>query len=219
MPDQDIVNIEFPGNSRRLKKQETSISESKQPKKLDKVTSGTRRKKGLLDRFSETFFGDDAKSVADYVLWDVLIPAAKNTISEMVSTGIEMLLFGETKSRRGLNRDKDRSYVSYDRMYRDRERERPERRPASRRERLAQEFDDIVIDSKSQAEEVLSLLVDQIEDYGQATVGDFYDLVDITPEFTDNKWGWDDRNNLSRAYVERVREGYIIVLPKPILLN
>lgn len=184
-----------------------------EPRKVEKVITGNliKRKKSFLDKFSETFFGDDTKSVGSYIVWDVLLPAAKNTISEMVSTGIEMLLFGEARGDR-TRRDKGRSYVSYSSIY---GRGRSERQEPLRN-RARHKFDDIIIESRGEAEEVLSGLVELIENYDVASVADFYDLVGATSDYSDNKYGWD---NLSRASVTRVREGYILVLPKPLALD
>lgn len=219
----DPINTEFPGNSRRSRVQkegpEKPFGES--PRKLEKVVTSPPivRKKSLIDRFAETFFGEDAKNVGNYIVWDILLPAAKNTISEMFSSGIEMLLFGSGRERsrsRVRDRDRDRTYISYDRMYRDRDQDRQDDRRQIRRARVVHEFDDIIIESRGEAEKVISLLIEQIEEYGAASIADFYDLVGITGQFTDNKYGWDD---LSTARIERVREGYILDLPKPILIR
>jgi hypothetical protein len=189
--------------------------------KIKKVTTGVilKKKKNFLNSFTQTFFGDDAKNVASYVLWDVLIPAAKNTISEMVSTGIEMLLFGEERGSR-TRRDKDRSYVSYSSYYKDRDRGRDRGvRTSDRfdnRSRAQHNFDDVIIDTRAEAENVLSLLVEQIDQYDMATVADFYDLVGISSDFSDNKYGW---TNLNRSEVVHTRDGYIIRLPKPYPLD
>jgi hypothetical protein len=66
------------------------------------------------------------------------------------------------------------------------------------------------------ANEVINCLVDLIQDYGQATVSDLYDLVGITGNFTDNKYGWTD---LRSATATRIHEGYMLNLPKPIPLD
>ena len=212
MPD-EISKVEYPGNSHKRFEIDDPKKDSK---RVEKVVKGqiVKRKRSILDNFSQTFFGDDTKSVASYVLWDVLIPAAKNTISEMVSTGIEMLLFGESKGDR-TKRDRGKSYVSYSNFYKDRGRDRGDRQD-SFRARARHKFDDIVIESRGEAEEVLSALVDLIDNYDVATVADFYDLVGLTGEWSDNKYGWD---NLNRATVNRVRDGYILVLPKPLPLD
>jgi hypothetical protein len=81
----------------------------------------------------------------------------------------------------------------------------------SRTGRAKHDFDEVVLESRGEAEEVLSNLVDSIIDYGQATVADFYDLVGIATNFVDGKWGWTDLRNAS---VSRVRGGYLINLPR-----
>lgn len=201
------VNMEFPPNSRKTRDEE---------KKVQKVIKGSvvTQKKSLGKKITETFFGEDIGSVSSYILHDVVIPAAKNTLSEMVSGGIEMLLFGETRGSRTL-RDKGKSYVSYSSKYKEQRRE-PERKDAAYRNRARHNFDDIVLDTRGEAEEVLSHLVDLTEDFGGARVADLYDLVGLESQFTDDKYGW---MTLNTATVSRVRKGYLINLPKPILMD
>lgn len=205
------VKVEYPSNShtKKIKKEETT-------KKVEKVVKGSvvQKKKSLGKRMTETFLGDDISSVTSYVIHDVLIPAAKATLSDIVSGGIEMLLFGETKGSR-TRRDKGKSYVSYSNYYKNDRDDRRSRVDTSRN-RARHNFDDIILESRGEAEEVLSHLVDLTEDYGMASVADLYELVGITSNFTDNKYGW---TNLSSASVSRVRDGYLIDLPKTVCLD
>lgn len=210
---------EFPGNATRhiKSKDEPEIEERR---KLEKIVTGEiiRKKKTWLDKVTGVFFGDDAKSVGQYIVWDVLIPAAKDTIVDMVKTGVEMLVFGEGRSDR-IRRDRGRSIVTrYDAMYRgrDRDRDSDRRDRGMSRNRARHKFDDIIIPSRGEAEEVLSSLVDMISQYDAVTISEFYDLVGITGDYTDQKWGW---YNLADAYVDRVREGWVIVFPKPEVLD
>lgn len=78
------------------------------------------------------------------------------------------------------------------------------------------DFDEIVLDTRHEAELVLDNLEELIKQYGQATVTDLYDLVNITSSFADEKWGWTD---LSHANVSHVRDGYLLNLPKPETLD
>ena len=78
------------------------------------------------------------------------------------------------------------------------------------------DFQDLIFESRGEAEEVLTNLLDLIADYGVASVADLYDLVGITGPFTDNKYGWTD---LRTASVSRTREGYIINLPKAVAID
>lgn len=71
---------------------------------------------------------------------------------------------------------------------------------------------DIVLASRSDAEEVLTQLRALLNDYGFVTVSDLYDLVGITSKITDNKYGWTD---LKTAVIKGVRTGYLLDLPIP----
>ena len=205
----DTDDHEFPSNSNK-KKEMPEIKE----KNITPVVSGKviKKQRSFGQKLSETFFGDDARSVGDYILHDVLIPAMKSTLSDMVGGGIEMLLFGEKKSssRSRLFRDRDRSYVPYNRLSRRDDLE--DRRYMSRSARSRHDFDDIILETRGEAEDVLSHMVDLIEDYGVASVGDYYDLLGIESNFTDNKYGW---TNVADGYIDRTRDGYCIRLPRP----
>ena len=52
-----------------------------------------------------------------------------------------------------------------------------------------------------------------IDTYGIVSVADLFDLVGITGNYTDNKYGW---KNISNAKAIRVWDGYILSLPKAI---
>ncbi len=205
---------DYPGNSRKVQKKE------EEPKKIPKVISGeaVRRKKSLRKRFMETFIGgDDAQSVWGYVLNDVLVPAAKDTISDALREGVERVLFGESRGRSPRGRSSS-SYTSYNQVrpsspYSRREEPRREdpRREMSRRGRASHDFDEIVIETKVEAEEVLDSMYALLEQYEVVTVADLYEMLGTTGSYTDEKWGWLD---LRGSGVTRVKGGYLLDLPK-----
>lgn len=212
----------FPSNSHKAKESEDVQPE---PKKIEQVATGevVRRKKPLGKRFAETFVGGDAKGVAAYVVFDVLVPAAKDMAADAVSQGIERMLFGEARStsRRTGARPGSGSngYVSYNRFgssgssakFNGHDREEPSR-GISRRGRASHDFDEIILATRIEAETVIERLFELIERYGIATVSDLYDLVGITGNYTDANWGWSDMRG---ADTTRVRNGYLLDLPKP----
>lgn len=195
------IKLDYPSNS--ISKIGPSEEEKEKPKHVTNAVV-VEKEKPLLFRI----FGDNLHQVGGYVLWDIIIPAAKNTITEIVSNGIEILLYGQDKTqKRNIRRDRGRSYVSYNSIYNDRPKSSYSSRTSSRHN-----FDDIVIENRADAEEVLSIMIEAIEQYGTVSVADFYESVGISTDFTDNKWGWTD---LSSAYVSRSRDGYYIHLPRP----
>lgn len=207
---------EFPSNSKHPTKKEAQ----NEPKKVEKVVQGevVKRKKPLGKRFVETFAsGDDAKTVWDYVVMDVLLPAAKDTMADAVSQGVERILFGEARSTSRRTGIRPNGYVSYQSRYSSAggrhpvSRDEPRREP-SRRARASHEFNELVIPTRAEAEEVIDRLFDLTSKYETATVADLYELLGVTGEYTDDKWGWSD---LRGAGVVRVSGGYILDLPKP----
>ena len=200
----------YPSNSHSRR----DTSEPKTEKKIEKVVTGNvvTKKKTFSKKVAEFFIGEDVANVKSYILYDVLIPAAKNTFLDMLSSGAEMLFFGETRRGSRTVRDKGRSYINYtpyDKQFRP-ERDRRDTTNAGVG-RPRHDSNEIILETRGEAEIVLSRLVDLIDDYGLVSVADLYELVGVPSNYMDNKWGWE---NLSTARVERVRNGYLIVLPK-----
>lgn len=205
----------YPGNSHRSKETPPAKDEGK---KVERITTGTaiQRKKPLGKRFAETFFGGDARSVTSYIVQDVLLPAIKDTIADVVSQGVERMIFGESRShlrRGGRPGGGSSGYVNYQRFGQDRDPRREESRTISRRSRVNQEFDEVLLQTRVEAEAVLERMDDICDRYGSATIADLYDLVGITGNYTDEKYGW---TNLKHAVVARTRNGmYVLDLPRP----
>jgi hypothetical protein len=200
----------IPNNSDKAKREKSGKPDER--KKIKPVVTGkvVKQKKSVWRRLKENILGDDTRSVADYMVHDVLIPAFKSTLSDMVGGGIEMLLFGERRRGNTYYRDRGRTYVSYNNYFRD-DRDR-DRRSFSRSARARHDFDDIVFETRAEAEKVLANLVDLTIEYNRASVMDFYELCNIDTNYTDDAYGW---TNLREAYTDRVRNGYIICLPPP----
>ena len=201
----------FPNNSHKAKDEG-----AKPDKKIEKVIEGevTRRKKPLGKRFAESMLaGEDAHSVMGFVVMDILLPAAKDMMADAVSQGFERMIYGEVKStsRRGGHRPSGSSgYVSYNRFSSPSRRE--DSRPLSRRSRASHDFDEIIIETRVEAEAAIDGLFEIVSKYDAATVADLYELVGVSGNYTDDKWGW---TGLRGASVTRVRGGYLLDLPKP----
>lgn len=208
--------MDYPNNSHKQK--DNTTGDETAPKKVEQVVSGgvVRRKKPLRKRFAETFVNGDARGVASYILLDILIPAAKDTVVDAMSQGAEKMFFGEARSssRRSGNRPgSNNGYVSYNRYApTNTHGRREEPRVPSRRARATHNFDEIILATRVEAEEVIDRLFDLVSRYDSATVADLYELVGVTGDYTDDKYGWVD---IRGAGVTRVRNGYLLDLPKP----
>lgn len=188
-----------------------------QKKEVAKVTKGKVKtaEKSALRKFGEAFIEDDMADIKTYVISDVIIPAIKNLIFDSLIGSVEMALFGtSSRSRRGGSNGSNSHYVSYSKSSNNRDRRTDDSRSSSRND-----YQSVIFEERADAEEVLDTLCALIEDYGQATIGDFYDAAGITPDnnFAKNEeYGWE---NLNSARVQRSRDGYILSLPKARYLN
>lgn len=203
----------YKSNSHRSKEK---IKESgSERKKLEKVVQGTAKvkKKSKTSKFAEMFLAEDISNVKSYIVSDVLIPAAKKLFVDTVRDAADMLVYGVTnrvKRSGGFKAD----YISYNR-FSDR---RDERRPISdSRTRSGYSYDDIILESRGEAEEVLDRMDELIETYGMVSVMDLYDLVGVSGNYTDNKYGWVNIKNAEP--VRTMGGGYMLKLPKAIPLN
>lgn len=195
---------EYKANSHRVKEEQKSKEVVK--KDIQPVAKAKTKKKSEVRKFADVFIAEDITSVKDYIVNDVLIPAAKKAISDIITNGIDMILYGETKGR---DRRRDgSSRVSYTKYY---ERDRDRDYDRSRIRRSVYDYDDIILDTRGEAEDVLNRMDDLIDAYGMVSVADLYDLVGISGNYTDNKYGW---TNLRNAEVRRTRDGYLLKLPK-----
>lgn len=206
---------EFPPNSEASKRVQA------EKENLEQITKGQviRKKKPLRKKFSEVFIAGSARTAVGYAIWDVLLPAAKDTVVEVITQGVERLFFGESRRRGSIPpQSGPAGYVNYQRMsgpYGARRMTSPQR-VLSRQARARHDFDEIVLESRTDAEEVIDRLFELVSRYESATVADLYELVGLASGHTDHRWGWTD---LRGAGVSRTRDGYLLDLPEPVPLG
>ena len=189
-------------NSHKFKEDQRKEAEEK---KVEKVVSGkVKTKQNNTRKLTNLFVAEDVSNVKSYIFMDVLVPAIKKAVSDIVRDGIDMLLYGEPHGDR--RRSSSTPYVSYNKVGSSR---REDRRTSSLR--AGYNFNDIVLETRGDAEEVLDQMDGMLEAYGIVSVADLYDLVGLPHNFTDNKYGW---SSLRTAEVTRTRDGYILKLPR-----
>lgn len=191
--------IDYQPNSHKSK--ETSKAPTTEKKVQKVVTKPVKTKKNTTRKFADVFISEDAANVKSYILFDVLVPSIKKAFSEIVKDGVDMILYGKS----GAKKNNSTGYVSYSKYYGD-------SKPAPSQSGSSRFFyEDVVFQSRGEAEAVYEQMQDIIETYGFVTVADLYDMVDLTPPYTANKYGW---TNLRNSDVVRIRDGWIVKLPK-----
>lgn len=190
------MEFDYKSNSHKSKKEV-----KKEEKKIEKVVTGSvkKKKKNKVTKLTSVFLPEDVTSVKDYILQDALIPAVKKFITDSV----DMILYGETGSKK----KRSSSFVSY----RDFSDKRERKGYNDYKSRTMFDYDDIFLESRRDAENVLKQMHDIINDYEILSVADMFDLVGEPANYTMNKYGW---RNIDNAEIVHTREGYKIKMPR-----
>lgn len=191
-----------------IKDYEKQKSQATEKKKIEPVVKGkvkTKKRSGIK-KVTDLIVSDDVSNIKNYILMDVIVPAAKKAISDVVTSGIDMLLYGESgrSSKRSSNK------ISYSSYY-DRDRRDSGRTVSGNRYSNRFDIDEIILETRAEAEEVLLQMDQLIDNYKMVSVADLYDLVGMSCDYTAQKYGW---TNIRNAEVVRVRDGYRLKLPK-----
>lgn len=198
------VEVSLPGNSDKAK-------EGASPEK--KVIAKAKvQKKSAIKEALRTFFVQDLPEIAEHLVVDVAIPAAKNAITDMVTQGIQQLLYGEVDPRRRPTS----GYTSYSRSSRDYsgrayyDSRRTERRES--RKSKPTNVEDLVFDTRGDAVDVIEYIAETIDEYGQVSVADLMSSVGIQPRYTDERWGWTSTDAFE---LRQIREGWLVSADRP----
>lgn len=203
---------EYPSNSHKskLEQQETQALANTAPRK-EKVVSGTVRtkKRNELQKIADYFLPEDVQSIKTWFVADVFLPSIKDNIFELV----RMFLFG--RSGRS-NKSSSASKLSY----RDGQQypyNNPVRGNPNANLSSGYDYDDIIFETRGDAEAVLDTMNEIISTYGVVSIADLYDLADVqTSNYTTNRYGW---KTLLNCKPVRVRDGYILKLPRAVLID
>lgn len=191
---------EYKSNSHKLKEEQKEFTK----KRIEKVTSGRveTKKKSEIQKFANVFVSEDIDNVKSYILVDVLIPSIKKAISDIVTNGIDMILYGESK------KNSTASKISYQKYYDGGKKEYHKAKTIT-----SYEYDELLFETRGDAESVLDAMNDIIEQYEVVSVADLYDLANVSiNNYAANKYGWTD---VAGCRAVRVSNGYILKLPKP----
>ena len=206
-------SVDYTPNSHKYRNEQKTAS-TQEPKKIEKVVTGTaKRKSDPARKFTNLFAPGDMSSIKEYLVMEIVVPATKKMISEIVRNGVDMLMWGESGRGKSYNGPSDK--VSYRSYYGSNDNNRNTN--TSSRARSVFNYDTIVIPSRQEAEEVIRQMDAIIETYQMVSVADLYDLCGITDNnYMNSKYGW---TSIRTAEAVRVRDGYILKLPRAMPLD
>jgi hypothetical protein len=206
--------LDYQSNSRKVRE---GFPTEGPDKKIEKVVTGEviQKPKSIGRKFKDIFFGGDIKLATRFVTGEVLLPALRNLVVEMTSKGIERVVYGESSFRRQYYDPRPR--IMYNNpLYRPDPRQPnipiPSRRLPDQNYRTRREAQDIIVQSREEAEDVVEQLMDVLDKYQVVSLADLMATVGLEHQSShiDNKWGWTYLNNVE---IRQVRDGFLIDLP------
>jgi hypothetical protein len=220
----------YQGNSKVTQENAAAEAEAKAdrvPAKKIEGVSVVKAKKPLGSRIKDSFGGQDAKSVGNFIVMDVLLPGARDILFDIVKESAQRFLYGDGGRRAGNGgsssmvgsgsriRTTNYSTMSASPLVGSRA---VNNAPStlSQRDRSLFDFSNLIFPEQDMALEVIERLGDAIDEFGIVTVADFYDFIGQTGNgFTDQKHGWNSQA-FQGAEVKRARGGgYFLNLPSP----
>ena len=201
-------------NSHKYKEQQNaSPTEDTEEKKVTKVVNGpVKTKRNDVRKLADIFISEDISNVKSYIFMDVLVPAIKKAIYDIVTNGIDMFLYGGNGKGRN---NQPGAKVSY-RNYYEQKNNGGYRASDNVRQSNTFDYDDIVFNTRGEAEAALQQMKDIVARYGYVTVNDLYEMTPLSAPYTSHKYGW---MGVSNVDIVRVRDGYILKLPRAVPID
>lgn len=185
----------------------------KEQQKIEKVITGTAKikSKNEFQKFASSFIPEDIASVKSSIT-EALSFALKKALSEMGHNIIDAIIPGASSYIKGTKSTVSR--IAYNRCF-DKE---DDRRPIDKYvPKSLFDYGDITLETRGEAEEVLHIMREIIKEYGLVRISDLYEMIGVPLDnYTGNNYGW---MNLRTAEVVRVRDGFMLKLPRAIPLD
>lgn len=206
-------------NSQKYKESLEKAPVAPAPKLKPILAEGKARtkKKSGLSKIAGSIISEDAQNVKSYIITDVLIPSAKKAISDIVTNGIDIILYGETGHTKRSNAGRV-SYINYNDNRTNRSggtrydsRDSRERGDTSVGRRSVSAFEDVEVDTMGEAKDIISRMSEYLEAYPVISIAELYDLANIRNfPHTYNNYGW---KSVVDFDVIPTKNGYLIKTP------
>ena len=213
----------FPTNSYKPK-DATKIEDSQDKAEVTKIAKGavTKRKKSLGEKFATTFVASELDAVKTHILWDVVVPTIRETIYNVINGAAGMIFLNGAPPMgrspyRSVGGGQSRMTIqsSYQPYY-DQRTGRPQQAPENQPQPKSI-LEEWAFASKMDAQDILDQMRDHIQTYNNVTVAIYYSFAGVTStNYAADNYGW---YNLDEVGIIRTREGYVITLPRPVVID
>lgn len=191
----------FPANSDRSKVEKSTESKV--------IAKATEKKNRTVYKALSDFVVSDIPEVWEHLVIDVVIPTAKSMLTDMVTQGIQSLLYGNSapKTRGSYVTYGSRSPSSYARAS----------SPVTSRSqtRSVDRIRDLEFESAQDLRDMLAFIAEVFDDREVLTVAELKEAAGLKVSYVDDRWGWGREANF-RSIVDRGRQVLLVPSPEPL---
>lgn len=195
----------------------TPIGSASQLKKVIKpvVSGAVKVDRPATRRFFDYLFAESPKALGKKIGRELIVPRMKAGVEEALNSFISGMFWGG--GQRPMNNMVQGTVlraggVAYNQM------SNPSALTQARQAGVQQSsgnYQDLVVPTQQFAEVLLANMYELLNNYRVVAVADLYELANITPQPSDNAYGW---TSLDGARISKVREGFLLELPRPNLI-
>ena len=187
-------------------------------KKVEQVVSGAKRvERPASRRFFDFLFAESPKALGAKVARDVVVPRVKMGFEEAANSFLAGMLWGDSSVRpmSGVARSHTlrNGGTNYNVISGGNQAAISQARQAN--VRSSGNYQDLVLASQQEAELLLANMYALINEYSVVAVADLYEAAGITPDISDDSFGW---RSLDGARISYNRDGYLLELPRPTMI-
>lgn len=194
-------------------------SDNEPPKKeIKQIVQGKKADRPATSRFMHSLFAESPKPLMMRVGRQILIPRLKIGVQDALNGLIQGMLWGnggQTMTSGIVQGTVLRGGATDYRAISSGGPSALQQAQAAVTQQSSGNYKDVVCDSQQRAEQLLAYLYDLINRYRMVAVGDLYEAAGITTAPSDNAFGW---TALDGSRIVATRDGYVLQLPKPVLL-
>lgn len=196
-------------------KNEPAKGSAEQPKKhiVPVISGATQVPRPASRRFLEFLFAESPKNLGAKIGRDVIVPRIKAGVEEAFNAFVHGMFWGNTGVKPMSNMVQGTVLRAGGTQYHQiSSLPAGAVTPASQQVTSSGNYQDLVCPTQQEAELLLSNLYDTLNQYRVVAVGDLYEMARIKPNPSDNAFGW---YSLDGARISKVRDGYLLELPRP----
>ena len=212
--------MKYVGNSDKERNKEVKKTVTAEKKTTGTIVKKSKLKKGLFNLgYDENVINSSKSNIMNDIIivsFKQMIADSAKAVTNTLNDTINLYLFGETMNRKKnifgetsyTNSYRNNNYINYGSQSRN------TGMPINNR--TTYDYEDILIGSRGEAEDILDQLYEILQEYESVSVANLYESAGITGDYTATKYGW---YSLEGSRIVAVRGGFMIKLPKATIIK